>query len=399
MKIRFTGKSSKQPPSDFNQTSTNPEDKLNPASIDPQNKNNLAKLAFNLSDIAYETSDEIRNEKLIQLGANSIASFSDMKKNRTHGYACIIENKAWLFFRGTDGSNDFLVDLNCISKNGVHRGFLSDWKKLEPQVTNWLNENGSDQTTFALTGHSLGAAIAILCARHIHTTYPGMISDIITFGAPPVFYSSVAEDFGRLKLPDEPFSESLQYRCKRYVNQSDFITWLPCLVGLKHVGEEYRIGNDGVWARFISLLKKIDHKLGIKKSPPPLSYIANTNPDLLLKSNNLPRSLSEESAFQYKSNNTGNNFDQKNNVIPDLEKTPLSQVIRQSTIGKMLLNGHFIVTILSYISFSILASIAIIVIGFNVVLSLIFAKESFQNHFRIQYEKFIANEKEVKKLP
>jgi pimeloyl-ACP methyl ester carboxylesterase len=63
-----------------------------------------------------------------------------------------------------------------------HLGFLKCWKRLKPQVEQWLRQNWPEG--IILTGHSLGAALAQVAAIDLCERW--RIDAVIGFGAPLV---------------------------------------------------------------------------------------------------------------------------------------------------------------------------------------------------------------------
>jgi pimeloyl-ACP methyl ester carboxylesterase len=223
---------------------------------DPQSTTFPTETAVQLSVLAYEKNIETLKEELSDLAAVTPLVFEDRPQSwqrSAFGFACIIDGHAWLVFRGSNQWADWKQNARFLSRSGVHRGFLDEWHKLEANVRQWLADNRDAYTAINLTGHSLGGAIALLGAYHLFDDYPAQVSRIITFGSPAPFYSDAAGRYEQMKLPAQTYSESLEYRTLRVVNKQDVVTWLPSLVGLKHVGQVERIGPKtmlgGVWTR------------------------------------------------------------------------------------------------------------------------------------------------------
>ena len=235
-----------------------------PPSVKPATETRVfdATIAVRLSFLSYMTESSALDIELSHLGALQVHHFVDRKTASAHGFACIIHRQAWICFRGSDERRDWIANLSFLSKDGVHRGFLREWQKFEPQVKSWLEGNETDFDTICTTGHSLGGAIAVLCARSSFDWYPGRVSQIITLGAPPVFYSYEAQKFAERKLRDQLGAEALQYRCLRIIHRNDIVTWFPLMVGLTHVGEEIIIGGRGLWGRLFDVIHNIDNTLG-----------------------------------------------------------------------------------------------------------------------------------------
>ena len=91
-----------------------------------------------------------------------------------------------------------LVPANRLSQNFipedalVHDGFQTAsvglWKVLSQPLATQLR----DTTDIVFTGHSLGAATALLCATHYKSSFNGPLPSIITFGGPKLCNSALA---------------------------------------------------------------------------------------------------------------------------------------------------------------------------------------------------------------
>ncbi|SHH74370.1 lipase family protein [Marivita hallyeonensis] len=218
--------------------------------------------AVQLSLCAYTNDPAKRGKVLEGLHAKDYSKLQDRRSGTAHGYACIIDRRAWLFFRGSDEIRDWVANLTFLPKEGVHRGFVQEWEKLAPDVFDWLVQHEGHYDDIATTGHSLGGAIAVLCARDAFDRYPGTIAQVITFGAPPVFFNFEANRYAQRKLPDELGAESLRYRNLRVIHRNDIVTSLPGIAGLKHVGDILPLGGEGLWGRLFGFLRRADAKLG-----------------------------------------------------------------------------------------------------------------------------------------
>jgi len=135
-----------------------------------------------------------------------------------------------LVFRGTDSPQDWLANLDALliaSEGGghVHKGFAetldSIWEELAPLLQRpgrWL-----------YTGHSLGAALATLCAARRKP------DALYTFGSPRVGSGEF-----RRQLEGVPIY--------RVVNSRDVVTSLPLPltgIGFEHLGEQLYFTTDG----------------------------------------------------------------------------------------------------------------------------------------------------------
>lgn len=92
---------------------------------------------------------------------------------------------------GGNGSHD-IGDGNRVDNDGspmVHFGFLRAWLSVRESVlaelARWTH-GFSQAWTLTCTGHSLGGALATLCAADVRARYPAISVSLITFGQPRV---------------------------------------------------------------------------------------------------------------------------------------------------------------------------------------------------------------------
>ena len=139
-------------------------------------------------------------------------------------------------FRGTTDLRHWIYNVSALlvewpSGGQVHRGFAKAYERLETTLCDEL----ASQTdkTLIFTGHSLGAALALLAASKVDA------AQAYTFGAP--------------RPGTRPFAEALKSHCRvhRVVHGHDFVTQLPQHWrflderAFVHPGEVVHIHDDG----------------------------------------------------------------------------------------------------------------------------------------------------------
>jgi len=149
-------------------------------------------------------------------------------------------------FRGTDTpenwKNDFkfwektipCFDGNCKIK--VHAGFLNSYKSagIRGKILNAID----DEVKFIkISGHSLGAALGILCAFDVAKHFPDRNLEVVVFGCPRVGNRNFA------KLYNQTVSKSI-----RVENGNDIVTKVPFpllnpFFNYRHVGSKLHIGK------------------------------------------------------------------------------------------------------------------------------------------------------------
>lgn len=134
-----------------------------------------------------------------------------------------------LAFRGTDDPTDAIMDVECYKSSfhdtRVHHGFEKAWKELKPAVWDFMVltafQTGKPVTIY---GHSLGAAIAALCAMDLADSNIKVAG--FTFGQPRVGGWSWLRKWDKVIGHDQ---------WVRVVNHLDIVTRLPT-INYFHVG-------------------------------------------------------------------------------------------------------------------------------------------------------------------
>jgi hypothetical protein len=170
-------------------------------------------------------------KELYDLGFNSVFQIAN-EVTGTTAYLCkhTLSRQAVLVFRGTDDLRDISVDLNFVKtktplNRNLHSGFLSAYTSIKASVDWHLSELvGYD---LYITGHSLGAALAVVCRLQIKVVPKATV----TFGQPRVVGTNGSENLSTLGVV-------------RYVNKSDIVVSIP-KVGYTHSGECMYISKSG----------------------------------------------------------------------------------------------------------------------------------------------------------
>jgi len=142
-----------------------------------------------------------------------------------------------LVFRGTEPSdwNDIKADLNVASilaetVGHVHRGFKKEaddiWGDLEQILL-------ANEKTLWMAGHSLGAAIATICAARCKLgRFQTQPIELYTFGSP--------------RVGDHVFVNHTEVKHYRWVNNNDLVTRTPpTWLRYSHTGQEIYLGAEG----------------------------------------------------------------------------------------------------------------------------------------------------------
>ena len=111
-------------------------------------------------------------------------------------------------FRGSANLTNWEEDFNiwetapyyqdvCGPNCRVHRGFLNSWLSIGGKVAGavrYMTQLYPD-AEIVITGHSLGAAMAVHCATHLHVEEGLRVSEVITFGQPRCGNAAFADFF------------------------------------------------------------------------------------------------------------------------------------------------------------------------------------------------------------
>ncbi|MEM7010031.1 MAG: lipase family protein [Verrucomicrobiota bacterium] len=173
------------------------------------------------SSAAYE-----RTTSLVEKRANflNLKSFIPFDKKGTQGFVAANDNVIVVAFRGTEVTEfvDVLTDLKVKKENFsphgfVHRGFLGAYKVVQKDVLAAVEKlRTNSKQTIWITGHSLGGALAVLCAADFHQkgiTFRGLY----TYGQPMVGAPGFAKKLGN-KIGKKHF---------RFVNNTDIVPRVP----------------------------------------------------------------------------------------------------------------------------------------------------------------------------
>jgi triacylglycerol lipase len=144
-------------------------------------------------------------------------------------------------FRGTQSLEDWLADLDFVAipyssvKNSgnVHMGFQLVYNAVRDSVAQLVRlALAAGCQNIWITGHSLGGALALLCAPDlVSNVSKGIVPRLYTFAGP-----RVAQD-GLLKPGFQEFFDGLIPLCYRVVNRWDKVPDLPPKVAIyEHVG-------------------------------------------------------------------------------------------------------------------------------------------------------------------
>jgi triacylglycerol lipase len=217
------------------------------APIAPYNLGTARAMAW-MSQLAYETRHpdkielicsrwELKRPRII---ANDTNGEPELLQIRTRGVIVTAHGATVIAFAGTDPLvpanwfSDFDVGLNLgprlkLTPGPVHRGFDKAFDAVSAQITEALAEPGAEP--LLITGHSMGAALAVIAADRCLSEKNVRATAVYAFGMPRVG----GEDFaGR-------YNEKLGAATYRLVHGDDIVATVPpSQLGFRHVGRLIR---------------------------------------------------------------------------------------------------------------------------------------------------------------
>jgi triacylglycerol lipase len=191
---------------------------------------------------------------LIQVGAAAVAAMTSphpavaaMTKN-TNVFGLMGRNAntamAFISFRGTQDLSDWLEDLDAATENyapingfgQVHDGFQDVYELCRASIAANLATACAGCDQILITGHSLGAALAVLAAPDVFRKMPPNTIEprLITFAGPRVGLSDFAT----------AFNTEIE-SCFRVVNFLDIVPHVPPSPPFADVGAQIAVDSGG----------------------------------------------------------------------------------------------------------------------------------------------------------
>ena len=141
-------------------------------------------------------------------------------------------------FRGSQSMQNWITNLQFSKAKAyphcsgceTHSGFLKAWESVLQPVTDAVKDMLTNHTGAALfvTGHSLGAALAVLCGAHLSLVETLPVTGVYTFGEPRVGNTKFAQ-----------FFQEGKFDSRRITHYKDPVPHLPMSsLGFTHVPTE-----------------------------------------------------------------------------------------------------------------------------------------------------------------
>ena len=144
-------------------------------------------------------------------------------------------------FRGTRTPGEWLKDLDFVAVpytpvrnwGRVHQGFQLLYLAMQSSVEDLVRSTIGNTRHLWITGHSLGAAVSLLCAPDVAINMANVTPKLHTYAGPRSGQPSFDDKF-----------EKLVSTCFRVVNRWDIVPQLPPVVALyRHVGVEVQVNG------------------------------------------------------------------------------------------------------------------------------------------------------------
>jgi predicted lipase len=178
----------------------------------------------------------------------------------------------YIAFRGSESTKDWLADLDIVrtrmdlpsisgkKRPKVHRGFLRQFRSLQEfinsDIVDYIYKGDPKTREIIVTGHSLGGALASLCALYFSLLYKNVRVSCYTYGSPRVGHTTFVSLFKK-----NVFDHG------RFVNEDDPVTMIPLKLRFTHLPNVFYIDeNDKVsktkksrWKSLFSSICKSDN--------------------------------------------------------------------------------------------------------------------------------------------
>jgi triacylglycerol lipase len=192
----------------------------------------VAEVMAEASQISYLPPVEAK-ERFREAGFDSVEAFVD---GSMIGYVVSVEDACVIAFRGTDDVGDWIANLDrraVRTPHGeVHRGFHDSYQRLKSQITSIIESEQPEQLW--ITGHSLGGALAVVCAYDLAANEDKEINGLVTFGQPMVVRSEMADHLDDVLLG----------KFAHYVHAMDLVPRIP--PSFQHCGSMVWFTGNGV---------------------------------------------------------------------------------------------------------------------------------------------------------
>ena len=198
------------------------------------------------------------NEFKLEFGSGNGADVKFYDSNGTQAYSWIEGNNLCFVFRGTEPTqwSDIKADLDARQRTGMHnhgkvnKGFQGELEKVWHDLIRQINYilEGSYDIDIHITGHSLGGAMATICAKRLSEELDAVCC-LYTFGSP--------------RVGNKKWCKSLQVPHYRFQNNNDIVCRMPLwIMGYRHHGKNMYINYKGKIVKYRWWRRMIDNLRG-----------------------------------------------------------------------------------------------------------------------------------------
>jgi hypothetical protein len=200
------------------------------------------KIALRCAHLSNEVYRDFNGTLRFSIGSGIVPKLVDVEKTDTQ--VALLEDPAtqcgYIIFRGSSADRDWLTNLDFALRSAITNAVLDDKQLDYPDVYGTSSSGVKMHTGFTkaylaarsqihdivkssnvshwvVTGHSLGGALANLCAVDLQYNFSPEVSvEVYTFGAPRIGNKAFSESYNR-RVPDS----------WRFVNGNDVVSGLP----------------------------------------------------------------------------------------------------------------------------------------------------------------------------
>lgn len=192
----------------------------------------VAELLASMSETSYEPPVDV-DPVFRKLGFTQVMAVVD---SSMIGYVASDGEVTVVVFRGTDNDVDWIVNLVAGStqtpRGPIHKGFHNAYQPLKPQIVKLVK--AANSKNLWITGHSLGGALAVVCAYDLIENEKLEVDGVITFGQPMVAKPQLANHLDTVLLG----------KFAHYVNRNDIVARVP--PNFSHCGRLVWFTDSGV---------------------------------------------------------------------------------------------------------------------------------------------------------
>lgn len=203
----------------------------------------MAYIMASMSELAYLKHEAGERGQLVErLESGGFSLVATFNNNETQAFIAKCNDYAVLAFRGTEGKiKDILSDLKFrLTSKGKHRGFDQAYKNVAEAVKDTVLKFRFSVLPLYITGHSLGAAIAVIATQDLDSDN---LAACYTFGCP--------------RVGNAEFDRSVKAPVYRVVNAADGVTRVPFFfMGRIHVGDLRYLTRKGCLLRNPNMIRR-----------------------------------------------------------------------------------------------------------------------------------------------